>query len=78
MRKEDKGENYIKTYPYLKKWINECLCCHRKGYSPDLPDKISVVDGSLEVYFIKKYFKPLNINEQGLCAVCDKLLNNNS
>ena len=32
------------------------------------------VEGSLEVYFIKKYFKPLPLNEDGLCAHCEKLL----
>ena len=40
-----------------------------------MPDKITIVDGSLEVYFIKKYFKPLSLNEDCLCPQCDKILN---
>ncbi|MBR7141566.1 MAG: hypothetical protein IKD03_05415, partial [Clostridia bacterium] len=70
MRKKDAGEEYIKKFPKFKKWINECLCCHQKGYKPSMPDKITTVDGSLEVYFIKKYFKPLSVNEDGLCPLC--------
>lgn len=74
----DEGEEYINAFPRLKKWINECLCCHEKGYKPSMPDKITTVDGSLEVYFIKKYFKPLPLNEDGLCAHCEKLLKRHS
>ena len=73
IRKEDKGEEYIRSFPKLKKWINECQCCHSKGYKPSLPDKITTVEGSFEVYYIKKYFKPLEINEMGLCKVCSRL-----
>ena len=51
MRKVNKGEEYLNKFPKFKKWINECVCCHRKGYNPDMPEKITVVDGSLEVYF---------------------------
>ena len=71
---EDKGENYINTFPKLKKWINECMCCHRKGYKPDMPETISIVEGAMDTYFIKKYFKPLQINEDGLCETCEKIL----
>lgn len=77
MRNQNKGEEYIAAFPKYKKWINECLCCHEKGYDPAMPEKISIVEGSLEVYYIKKYFKPLSINEYGLCPICERLINNN-
>lgn len=67
----NKGEEYINKFPKLNKWINECNCCHEKGYNPAMPDKISVVEGSLEVYYIKKYFKPLFLNEDGICKTCE-------
>lgn len=73
--KNNKGEEYINAFPKLKKWINECLCCHEKGYNPSIPEIITTVDGSLEVYYIKKYFKPLLINKDGLCPQCEKILN---
>jgi len=75
-RKRGEGEEYIDAFPKFKKWINECVCCHDKGYDPTMPEKISANEVSLGAYFIKKYFKPLSINEDGLCAQCEKLLNN--
>lgn len=75
MKINNKGEQYINAFPKLKKWINECLCCHEKGYKPSMPDKITKEEGSLEVYYIKKYFKPLSLNEEGLCSRCEELLN---
>ena len=71
MQKTDKGQEYIDAFPKLKKWINECSCCHRKGYKPDMPEKITIVEGSTEVWHIKKYFKPLSVNQNGLCEVCE-------
>ena len=72
-RKKGEGEDYINAFPRLKKWINECVCCHAKGYKPEMPDKISIVEGCSDVHHIKKYFKPLEINKDGLCKVCEML-----
>lgn len=72
MQKSNKGEEYINAFPQLKKWINECTLCHKKGYSPLMPQKITTVDGSLEVYYIKKYFSPLPLSENGMCEQCEK------
>ena len=47
----NKGEEYIQAFPRFKKWINECICCHQKGYDPQMPEQISVVEGSLGSYF---------------------------
>ena len=73
-RKKDEGEAYIMAFPKFKKWINECVCCHAKGYNPNMPDVIR--EGGFGAYFIRKYFKPLEINKDGLCKVCEKLQNN--
>ena len=73
MKKNNQGEEYINAFPKLKKWINECSCCHTKGYNPHMPEKITKVDGSLETYYIKKYFNPLYLNENGLCLQCEKI-----
>lgn len=70
MKRKNEGEEYLDAFPKLRKWINECCACHQKGYDPNMPDKITVVEGSLEVYFIKKHFKPLPLNEDGLCEQC--------
>lgn len=72
--KKDKGEEYINKFPKLRKWINECSYCHKKGYNPSMPGKVTIVEGSLEVYYIKKYFNPLFLNENGLCEHCEKVI----
>ncbi len=77
-RNGNEGKEYVNSFPNLKKWINECICCHELGYNPLMPEKISTVEGSLEVYYIKKYFKPLPLNEYGLCPLCEKMLNKNN
>ena len=71
----NKGEEYIQAFPRFKKWINECICCHQKGYDPQMPEQISVVEGSLGSYFIKKYFKPMILDENGYCEQCSKVFN---
>ena len=76
MIRKNEGEEYIRAFPKFKKWINECLCCHKKGYNPNMPEKIGEHEGSLGAYFIKKYFKPLPLNEDGLCPACEKVLKN--
>jgi len=70
--KKNKGEEYIQSFPKLKKWINQCVCCQYKGYNPSIPDKITEKEGSLEVYFLKKYFSPLALDENGMCPQCSK------
>lgn len=73
MKHLDKGEEYIKAFPTFKKWINECLCCHTKGYNPSMPEHIGG-EYSTGAYHIKKYFKPLSINKDGLCDQCSKII----
>mgnify|MGYP003293329159 CR=1 FL=1 len=70
--KKSKGEEYINAFPKFKKWINECTACHYKGYNPNMPDQIDPIEGSLGSYFIKKYFKPLKLDNNGLCEQCSK------
>ena len=41
-----------------------------------MPEKITIVEGSLEVYNIKRYFEPLSVNKDGLCEVCEKIMRN--
>ena len=72
MKKDAQGEEYISAFPKFKKWINECVCCHTKGYDPAMPDQIKP-DSSLGGYFIKKYFDPLILNSEGLCSQCEKM-----
>lgn len=67
------GEKYISAFPYLRKWINECNCCHEKGYNPDMPEHVGG-KYSLAADYIRKNFKPLQLNSDGLCPHCESIL----
>ncbi len=73
-RNRYKGDDYIKAFPELKKWINECICCHRKGYAPDMPEHVGG-KYSIAAQEIKTLYEPLNVDKDSLCEVCSKLVN---
>jgi len=60
-KKLAEGELWISKYPQFRKWINECIACHAKGYKPDMPS-----------HHVRGYFNPLLIDELGLCSQCAK------
>ena len=67
---------YIDSNPECKKWINECICCHKKGYNPSMPEKITLNEiGFTGAEYIRQNYKPLLLNEYGLCEICAKLNN---
>jgi len=68
---KDDGEMYLSLYPSLNKWINECMICHSKGYKPDMPEHISG-EYSVAGKHIRKYFRPLAIDDLGVCEQCAK------
>ena len=73
MYKKNEGEQYIEAFPQFKKWINECICCHAKGYDPNMPDHIGHYKENMSAKFIRKYFKPLAINEDKMCEQCSAI-----
>lgn len=73
-RFENKGDEYIDSFPKLKKWIVECRACHLKGYRPDMPEHV-LNEFSYDGFLVRKYFDPLEINENGLCDICSKIIN---
>ncbi|MBC7921406.1 MAG: hypothetical protein H7Z75_10000 [Ferruginibacter sp.] len=64
------GENYLRMYPGLEKWINQCVICQTKGYKPEIPEKIFP---GIAAQNIKKFFPPLELNG-GICEECLKHL----
>jgi hypothetical protein len=70
-------EQFLMKYPYLLRWVNECLACHHKGYKPEMPEP--EFDNSV---FIPAKFRrlvdELALDEDGLCQQCRqaKLLKN--
>lgn len=73
-RTTHKGEEYVKMYR-LEKWINQCLNCQHRGYNPEMPDEVaqnSYGRGSFAARYVKSQFKPLPLDENGLCEMCRK------
>ncbi len=71
------GFDYLKKYPKLKKWMNTCVCCGNTGYDPDMPEDLTRNCGQGEFVTaaapnIRRYFKPLRVNEAGMCETCEK------
>ncbi|MBE6901097.1 MAG: hypothetical protein E7478_01330 [Ruminococcaceae bacterium] len=65
------AELYLDTYPKLRKWINECVVCHSKGYKPDMPEHIGG-EYSVSGAVIRQYFRPLELNDDNICLQCSR------
>jgi hypothetical protein len=64
------GEKYLRMYPGLEKWMNQCVICQAKGYKPELPEKLTPGGAAQN---IRRYFSPLTI-DGGICEECLMLL----
>lgn len=65
------GEDYLRMYPKLNKWMNRCGACNRVGYKPALPDEVT---GSSN---LRKMFPPLELDTRGLCEQCRLVVTDN-
>lgn len=64
-------DNYINTFPELRKWIRECPICHTKGYNPKMPDSVGgSLDPEYAARIIKNNLYPLKVNDMGICIIC--------
>ena len=66
------GLLYLQDYPQLRKWINQCVACQQVGSKPELPDSIGV---GVAARNLRRYFRPLLLNEIGLCEQCSNAMN---
>lgn len=60
-------ELYLKQYPEIKRWLNQCIICQTVGYKPDLPNRIYA---GVMAQNIRKYFSVLSVNELSICDEC--------
>ena len=72
MTRQKDIDQYLKSYPALLKWINECPACHFKGYKPDMPEHIGG-EYSIAARHIRQFFRPLEVDEAGFCMMCSRL-----
>lgn len=67
MKTNHERDQWLNAFQGFKKYLNQCVVCQEMGYDPV---KIELKEG---LYFKKnamKYFRPLTVNEIGLCAIC--------
>jgi hypothetical protein len=74
------GDLYLEQHPHLRKWVNVCIGCNAQGYKPELPSEITGTLSGKRVPTpfaarLRLYFKPLPVNENGLCELCQKFNN---
>ena len=65
MGKKKEQNQYLKQYPELHKWVNECIVCHAKGYNP----KIELKEEKIAVNNLKSILPPLAVNDLGMCLL---------
>jgi hypothetical protein len=63
------GERYLRKYPALERWMNQCHLCQARGYKPELPTQIHA-DPTFADKNLRAYFKPLALDELGRCEEC--------
>ena len=68
---KDDGDSYLQMYTRLSKWMNECIVCQTKGYKPEMLEHI-VGEHSIAANNLKRYFKPLAVDDVGICEQCVK------
>lgn len=56
----DTGEEYLTMYPKLRKWINECIVCHAKGYKLNIPQEINPNHPTAATKTIRAYLNHWN------------------
>ncbi|GKU24671.1 hypothetical protein [Clostridium folliculivorans] len=69
----DNGEEFLSMHPTQRKWINKCSMCHHRGYKPNILEQLYPYPPT-ETRNLRCYFKPLALNNDGICDDCNKLL----
>ncbi|RTQ47909.1 hypothetical protein EJV47_18510 [Hymenobacter gummosus] len=66
MRKGE-AELYLRMYPALQRWLNQCVICQAQGYRPDMPAQIYPGGAA---HNLRRLFRPLALDELQMCATC--------
>jgi hypothetical protein len=62
-------DTFLGEYPYLAQWVNECICCHRKGYKPEMPEP-EFDNWVVTTARLRRLADELDLDEGGLCQQC--------
>jgi hypothetical protein len=63
------GEDYLRMYPDLRRWMNICVACGHQGYKPEMPPNDAP---KFRAQNLRRYFRPLVIDSVGLCEQCSQ------
>jgi hypothetical protein len=64
-------EEYLNSFPGLRRFLNRCVVCQETGYDPE---KMKKKQGKYFQARIREYFHPLQVNESGVCSDCARRL----
>ena len=67
------GEDYLTQYRNLLRWMNRCVACGHQGHKPELPENI-YPRTSVAAQNLRRFFRPLSLDEDGLCQVCRSVI----
>jgi len=59
-------EELLRVCPYLQKWLHTCVSCGHVGHKSGCPDTGPVY------WKLKRCFPLLELNQVGVCGVCDR------
>ena len=61
------GLLYLRDYPRLRKWINQCTACQRLGHKPELPEQLGK---GVAARNLRRYFPEMAVDSAGFCEQC--------
>jgi hypothetical protein len=61
------NKRFLQLNPQVRKWLNRCILCGAVGYKPHMPARIGRGMGA---YNVRRRFRQLSVNRQGICSEC--------
>ena len=71
MKYQREIDEYLRAYPGLLKWVNQCLACRGRGLNPEMPSQIYPWRPTGADHHLPKMFDELPLSESGLCESCE-------
>ena len=65
------AKGFLAAHPDIRRWIRECVRCHRKGYDTSM--QIQMYPAEIQLG-IKRFLRPVGIGPYGLCDDCDLIV----
>ena len=72
-RRLSEGEEYLRQYPNLHRWMNRCTMCGSPGHKPELPQNI-YPHFNVAADNLRRLFTPLVVDDLGRCETCASAL----